>query len=423
MRNLLSVLMFCWLCFFCLSQALADFRITPGLSLRQEYNDNIFLDAKGEEGDFITTLTPSVFLEWQTPRIDMSLDAKLELQKYFDNTDEDRIGAGTSEQGSTFNALFKIYRENLFLRVADIYQRIPIDEGDRGGEGNSLVNLTDSNRFIVNPYMQFELIRDLQVRLGYTYENLWYEEGEGDDADSHAYTLAFTKIMTPRTTLNLEGTHLEYRPKDPLKDYIIGEEGDYEYDRDSARIGVSYLVGDRLQLQGGYGHTWIDYEVRDDVDSSIWDISMDYQFSSAFQAGIAYLKDYTVSVEDGPSKRDKSSLFLAYQERFSMKASVFVSNDEFVEINREDESYGGDLGGVFPFTDKYGLDWQLRYTSWERTGIDAEEYDRYGARLAFYYDVKWGRLSLGYTYNRNDSDIEENDYTNNIIYLQANLIF
>ena len=34
----------------------ADFRATPAFSIREEYNDNIYLDHADKESDFITTV-------------------------------------------------------------------------------------------------------------------------------------------------------------------------------------------------------------------------------------------------------------------------------------------------------------------------------------------------------------------------------
>jgi predicted porin len=434
----------------CASQAWAEFTLTPGITLRQEYNDNIYLDADNEEDDFITTLTPTLLVSWGTPRIDLSLDARIMFQKYANNSDEDRIGPGEADQGSTFNALVRVIPDIFFLRVSDTYQRVPIDEGDRGGEGNNSVNLTDSNRLTINPYLQFVPLSDLQLKLGYAYENLWYgnedsndpgEDDSGvDDSESHEFSLALTKPLSARVAITLSGSRLLYRPKDPSERwYLLGEqEGTYEYDRDSVRVVLDYQVSDTLRLSGGYGHSWLDYDVREDTDSDIWEVSADYELSSTLTTGIAYSSDYSVSVEDGPSEHDRLSAYLAYDDRMEIRLSVFVANQDYVEIDRQSDSYGGDISGTLPFTDRYGLDWGLSYDKYDESSSElrlagtgdsislidtSEEYDRYGVRLAFYYDISMGRLSAGYIYTRNESDSDESDYTNNILYLQASLTF
>ena len=53
----------------------------------------------------------------------------------------------------------------------------------------------------------------------------------------------------------------------------------------------------------------------------------------------------------------------------------------------------------------------------------AEEYDRYSTRLALYYETRLGRVSTGYIFNKNDSDLDGGDYTNNILFVDASLKF
>jgi len=444
------------------SQVWAEFTLTPGISLRQEYNDNIFLEEENEEDDFITSVTPTLLMKWEKPRIDLSLDARITFQKYAYNSDEDRVGPGEADQGSTFNALVRVIPDVFFLRVSDTYQRVPIDEGDRGGEGNNSVNLTDSNRLTINPYLQFMPLGDLQLTLGYVYENIWYGNEDGnapgeddndmDDAESHEYSLVLTKPLSARMSLSLNGSHLQYQPKNPAETYVVNKgAGAYEYDRDTVRIGLNYQVTEQLQVSGGYGHSWLDYDAREDIDTDIWDASADYEFSNTLVAGIAYSLSYSVSVADGPSERNHLSAYIAYDDRTQIRLSMFVASEDYVEIDRKSDSYGGDLVGSLPFTDKFGLSWGLRYTNYDESGSElrlinvppppnsaipgdsvmvvprvidtSEEYDRYDARLALYYDTRLGRLSAGYIYTLNESDLDENDYTNNLLYLQATLTF
>ncbi|MDT8422102.1 MAG: TIGR03016 family PEP-CTERM system-associated outer membrane protein, partial [Desulfuromonadales bacterium] len=251
---------------FCTSQVHAEFTLTPGVDLHVEYNDNLFLDSDNEEDDVITTVAPNLALTWQTARLDVSLFASIGMEKYLDHTEEDRIGADAT-QTSSLDALANVYRDLLFLRVSDSYARVPIDEGGRGGEGNRTTNLTDSNTFEVNPYLQFELMKNTRMRLGYTYQNLWYEEDEGDDAVNHFHYANVTSELSARTSLSLSGAYDQYRPKDPDEVLRIGEGGRYDYDRKSASIGLSYQATDRLRLNGQYGHTWLDYTVRSDSDA------------------------------------------------------------------------------------------------------------------------------------------------------------
>ena len=223
---------------------------------------------------------------------------------------------------------------------------------------------------------------------------------------------------------------------------------------DSVRLGLDYQVSEKLHVSGGYGHSWLDYDVREDTESDIWDASADYEISSTVTTGIAYSFTYSVSVEDGPSERDNLSAYLAYDDRMQIRLSLFMASEDYVEIDRQNDSYGGDLSGTVPLTDRFGLNWGLSYANYDESSSElrleriniplppnsvipgdsitiivprvidtSEEYDRYGARLAIYHDISLGQLSVGYIYTRNESDLDDEDYTNNIVYLQASLTF
>lgn len=423
----------------------AEFTIVPGVDLRMEYNDNIFLDSADEEDDLISTIAPNISLDWETSRLDVSFYGRLSMEKYMDHTDEDRIGADAN-QASRLDALARVYRELFFVRISDSYQRVPINERGRGGEGNRNINLTDSNQFQFNPYLQFQPMKDTRVQLGYTYENLWYEEDEGDDAESHLHTASISKELSARVSLSLSGSFLQYRPKDPEEVLLFGEGGAYDYDRESVSVGLTYQATERLRLNGQYGHTWLDYGVRADSDADTWSAGADYEISSNYTAGIQYSNDYVVSVEDGPSETERLMAYLAYDERFSLQFSLFTSSRNFVEIGRSTDSYGGELSGDLPFNEKVGVTGLLRYTNYDDSGIEAtptliiidnsiviitpgsslieaEQYDRYSMRFSLYYATRLGRISAGYIYNHENSDLDNADYTNNIVFLDASLKF
>ena len=430
---------------FCASTVYAEFTLTPGVNMRLEYDDNIYLDPDHEQDDVITTVSPNLALTWETARLDVSMFASVSMEKYLDHTEEDRIGAD-STQTSNFNALARIYRDMLFLRVSDTYKRVPIDEGGRGGEGNRTTNLTDSNTLQINPYLQFELMKNTRMQLGYTYENQWYEEKEGDDAENHHHYANLTRELSARTTMTLSGFYDQYRPKNPDEVLRVGQGGRYDYDRKSASIGLSYQVTDRLRMNGQYGHTWLEYYVKNDSDGQTWSAVADYEISSNYTTGVQYTKNYVVSVDEGPSDTDLFKVYLAYDERFSLKFSLFTSNSDYVEVNRSTDSYGGELSGDLPFNNKVGVTGLLRYTHYKdsgievpptlidndnsfvivipgQSGLDKEKYKRYSTKFALYYETRLGRVSTGYIFNKNDSDLDSGDYTNNIVFVDASLKF
>lgn len=395
--------------------AWAEFRATPAFSLREEYNDNIYLDHTDKESDFITFVRPSVNVDWKTKIVDLSLNLGLEYEKYLHHSEEDEL---RPSQDARLDSTWNLYRDVFFLRVTDTYTRVPIDEGEKGAVGNNLVNLTDSNRLIVNPYVVLYPWRTLQARFDYQYENIWYREEEGDDAENHRYSVTLTQELTARISVDLYGGFTQYRPTDSTRS-LLDETGEEEYDRRDARLGLLWNVSDQLSLRATVGRAWLDYEFSDDYDSTLVSGQADYQISSAFAVGAGYNEDISDSVDDGAREQKKYSAYLRYSDRATVALTLFQTRDDYLEIDRQDDSRGGSLSGEVPITNKKGISWLVNYTDYE--GGDLEDYQRYGARLELYHQLRLGRVSLGYTWNRNDSNFKENDYINNIVFAQLAL--
>ncbi len=63
-----------------------ELKLIPGLSLKEEFNDNIFLATGSPRKDFITTLTPSLDLSSTTERLSGSLSTGVNLLDYSRNS-------------------------------------------------------------------------------------------------------------------------------------------------------------------------------------------------------------------------------------------------------------------------------------------------------------------------------------------------
>lgn len=68
-----------------------EFRLIPGLALKEELSDNIFLDVASPRTDFITTLTPSLDVSGANERRKLNLSAGVNWLKYADNTELDSV--------------------------------------------------------------------------------------------------------------------------------------------------------------------------------------------------------------------------------------------------------------------------------------------------------------------------------------------
>lgn len=396
----------------------AEFRIAPGIALREEYDDNIFLTNENQKSDFITTISPSLLLDWQTRYVDLALNLGLTYEKYLRHSDQDNLRPG---QGAALNSTWSLYRNSLFLRLADVYQRVAIDESGRGGIDNTLINLTDSNRFTANPYLLLDLMPTLQARVDYRYENLWYEEEEANSAETHLASLQLTQELSPRLKAVAYGGLTQYRPKD-ANTGLVAVGGREEYDRQDLRFDLRWQLTERFSLAGNIGQTKLEYVQRGTTDATLSGGEANYQISEDYVMSAGYQEDIIDSVNDGARQGERIFAFLRYADRSSVSLNVFRREDQYLEIDRFDTVYGASLSGDTPLANRKGVAWLLSYSDFD-DAIENERYQRYGARFALYHELRLGRVSLGYTRNQNQSDIDFNDYTNNIIFADLVLNF
>ena len=68
--------------------AWAEIEIHPRLTVEEEYNDNIFLDSRNEEEDWITTIQPGISLDYRNRSVEATVDYSLRYRFYKDNSEK-----------------------------------------------------------------------------------------------------------------------------------------------------------------------------------------------------------------------------------------------------------------------------------------------------------------------------------------------
>jgi hypothetical protein len=78
--------------FFSFKLAIGDeFKLIPSISLKEEYNDNLFFTERDKEKDFITTISPGLELSNKTERLDLNLLAQLNKLIYGKNDELNKL--------------------------------------------------------------------------------------------------------------------------------------------------------------------------------------------------------------------------------------------------------------------------------------------------------------------------------------------
>jgi opacity protein-like surface antigen len=397
--------------FVIVPNATAEMTFHPSISLREAYDDNIYLTAYNKKDDFITTITPNFNLDYKGNRLDLSLNYGADLLFYAKNSGEDRV-----DQTGALSSKLTIIREALFLKLDDTYQRIQIDQRKQTTLNSTLVNMTDSNTLTVNPYLALPLSSKITYNLGYTYKNIWYGSSEGINAQEHTLATGLSYQLLEGMLASVNYSYLFYRPT-KLSD---------EYDMQNVSLGLTYQVTSKLSLNGNVGESFIRYRILDSRDESspIWNVQGDYHLTEKLSFNCGYAVSFGNSVDQGAYKSYSGTAGIKYAVSLPLTIAFFHNESDYLQIirQRKDLSNGVRADISLPITSRISLKIGGTYTHYKFLP-EGERSDRYGAQTSIEYVMNKNTLSLGYTYNMNDSNFATNDYKDNIVFIEAKLAF
>ncbi len=462
------------------SRASAELTFTPSIMVREEYNDNIDLTKDNRRDDFITTVAPSLNALIDTNLLKLSLDYGLYFKLFAKHSDENETSLAKTQR-VRFDTTYNPIRDILFLKVSDVYARVPIDERRPVAAGNDFVNTTDSNILTVNPYIVLPLTSSISLTAGYTYKNTWYDDSESETAQDHSATGRLTKTFGERLSVYGEYAYRAHRPKENINVFTtylrtvtagyrvddtfyvtnflplgesLQETGWNGYDTHTGTIGAVLQVTPKLTLNGSIGKVYYRYKsgtlteriqyligtdiVQEDelvpqeyhpadTDSLIWNVMANYALSERFSLGAYYSQDFFDSVNEGVVKRETTGGSIKYKQGIEATLTGFYTNSDYETEDRQDKSAGGTLSAKVPLGANLAANVGGSYTRYRFSPDEiitvTEKVNRYTAQAGLEYTLRLLTMGLGYTWNNNDSNVNVNDYRNNIIWLQARLTY
>nr|WP_281875737.1 TIGR03016 family PEP-CTERM system-associated outer membrane protein [Geobacter hydrogenophilus] len=455
----------------------AELKLTPSLIIREEYNDNIDLTNDNRRDDFITTIVPSVNALIDTNLLKLNLDYGLYFKLFAKHSDKNDTSLARTQRirlDSTFNPI----RDILFLKMSEVYARVPIDDRRQVGVGNDFVNTTDSNIFTVNPYLVYPITSSISLTAGYTYKNTWYDDPQGQSAQDHTITGRLTKSFGERLSVYGEYAYRIHRPKDNFRNnmefisLLLGYKNgipqfyDFEllsaqstgwhgYDTHTGMIGTVLQITPKLALNGSVGKIYYYYvlgtqtDLRHvfhpvsgiylgdypssqqtspaNTDSLIWNAQANYLLSDRFSLEAHYSQDFTDSVDQGVYKRDTFGGSIKYNHAIETTLGGFHTKSSYQTVDREDISTGATLNARIPLGANLAANLLGIYTHYKFSPDNVrpitEKTNRFSAQAGLDYTFRIMTMGLGYTWNFNDSNIDTNDYRNNIVWLQGKLTY
>jgi len=152
------------------SQA-SEFKITPSITLSEEYNDNIFLDPKKNVTDYITHIAPGIQVLYLAPFWDWNIKYIYEHRYYYKGT-----VTGDNPRDLDLTGNVRLIKDFLFFDVKDRYNRTSLSPVRDTTKYNTTVNQTDQNILTLNPYVVLHPTTRTEFKPGYQYRNVWYQD-------------------------------------------------------------------------------------------------------------------------------------------------------------------------------------------------------------------------------------------------------
>jgi hypothetical protein len=396
----------------------AKFAVTPSVELKERYNDNIFLSGSDKEYDYITIITPKIKLEYSPDnRLELALNYLRDIRYYSRHSE-----LNETNQKDTQDIEFMAHAKPLKYFVIDIsdrYRRVAVDIRARIAPENELVNMTDSNTFSVSPYLTLPLSSTLSTTFGYKYDITWYRFEEMADYENHSAFLVLNKKISSKLNGGVKYEFYRYVTRQADIPSVLEN-----YDSHRGSFIVDYQIMPKVKVNGEVGESWFDYKSGgDNPRFTFWNISADFISSEAMSLGARYGVSLSDSPTSGLFKNRRGDILLKTGKILKLTINPYYFVDKFLREDREDRVNGINVYIARPLTGKIDL---ALDGNWEKQKFlpEEEKVRIYSAGGGLDY-LLFPKITVGihYRYNKRNSTVDTEDFTNNIAWILAKVVF
>lgn len=389
----------------------AEFRIQPGITLGEEYNDNIFLSPQDRSSDFISRLAPSLTMAYKVPLWDWDVRAFYEYRYYVRYHDD--IKQSDIPSFSLINHT-RIKDEYIFLDIRENYSKVSLDPTRDFTQESAFINQTDSNVLTLNPYFIIRPTSQMTVTTGYTYLNTWYKDPIAiDQVDNTVYT-GFQQDLSRRSIMTVGIIH------DQNKNRI------QDFTRDDAYLGYRYEYVENSTLSLKVGNSWFNDKtnaVR--ITQVFWDAILTHRYSTmtvTYETGLRFIPDPFLILR-------REDRYLATIRKDAERTSLVVSGGlieyrNIINKHLEDSDYrvNGTLSHAITTKSKIILDLSA---DWWRNYVADTKTQRYLAGVRFEHLAAENlTLALEYRYtNAYSPEVYYDNYFNNRFSVELRKVF
>ena len=250
---------------------------------------------------------------------------------------------------------------------------------------------------------------------GYTYDRSDYVDSRADDVEEHEGRISLVKQVSASSEVFARYAYA----------IQVSETAADEFDRQDYTLGLTQQLGGRTTVSVEGGISQIEYDSGYDTDGTNWLVNIAYNLSEPVTISLGFSQDFTVTAIDGLTETQEASFGATYtKESLSASTVMFWNNSDYVRLDREDQAYGVRFDLAKPLARAVTANFDAEYERAEYDDFGTnEEVDRLTVGASLGYEYRRFLASLGYRYRINESDINTNDYTNNIVTLSATVRF
>jgi hypothetical protein len=395
--------------------AKSKWSLTPRLYLEEQYDDNLFLSETDEKDDWITTISPGVDLKYETPTELLDLDYELRRSMYSDFSELDFTAhRGRAEARKDFGSSLSAGITEVFIQSEDPIELTGIPTFERPSIRRGRRNRYTRN--IVEPDLTFRFGEDRSLRVAYSNNIL--RNKRDDIADQDANTIDGT--LSYRFNIH-HGAELFYQHVDQSYDKTIPPEPPRDFDGDEVRGRYTYFLDPITSVFGEYRYYHRDFERQTAgyVDYEVHVPSLG--FSRRILENLTVTASGGYALRDAKNRKDEETFYGRGDliARFNRLTADLYAETGFDEDFISAESLGFNEFWRAGFSGSYRLRERLTATGYlyyeEDDFVDLNREDKlWSARAGLSYRVlRWLFLSFDYEYNKRDSNIPFESYTDN----------
>lgn len=320
------------------------------------YNDNIYLDDSGEDGDTIFTISPGVeFTNGDEARSRVSLRFVENFTFYMDETDNNR-----ALENIDFSFNHGADGDKLRISAAAGFHH---NQSASSRESASRGSMTRSYNYYANGIVSYKLGEKTSVRSGFKWTGTTYDNHKDLYNDRQQYAIPVYLYYAVTEKLNA-GLTAEWRYVD------LAASGNNRHAKNGAGVSPGtqqvWFFGlsaegnawEKLSLRGRVGLTTSDYSDRtiDNLDGKNtfgMGITADYKATEKLSTSLTLSRDFELGGAAEGILSTAVSLGAKYRitDLWSANASLGYRLDDYQSSDREDDIYTFSVGASYAIND------------------------------------------------------------------------